>query len=175
LKKYEFNLKIEKNVKGYLSCCFVETKQEGKLAMIQLHLLPSLTQKFGEEIRKYLTPGTPRFKFLKSTNDIEELDNEHQTKYCSGVGILLYLTKYSRSDISNIVLELSKFMDFASWGSYQELLRFIKFVDNTYSFGLKEKPRLNDDLEGKLKNLCDSDWAGDPDTRISVIGLFFTC
>jgi Reverse transcriptase (RNA-dependent DNA polymerase) len=81
LKKHEITLKIEKN----LSCCIVETKQEGKLIMILLHLLTCLTQKFGKEIkgmRKYLTPGTPRFKILKSTNDIEVLDNEQQTKYC---------------------------------------------------------------------------------------------
>ena len=174
LKKHEFNLKIEKNVKEYLSCCIVETKEEGKLTMIQPHLLTRLTQKFGEEIkgmRKYLTPGTPRFKILKSTNDIEVLDNEHQTKYRSGVGMLLYLTKYSRPDISNIVRELSKCMDSASWGSYQELLRVIKFVDDTKSFGLKVKPRLNDDLEWNLKTFCDSDWAGDPETRISVTGF----
>ena len=82
LKKHEFNLKIEKNVKEYLSCCIVETKEEGKLTMIQPHLLTRLTQRFGEEIkgmRKYLTPGTPRFKILKSTKDIEVLDNEHRT------------------------------------------------------------------------------------------------
>ena len=173
LKKNEFNLKIEKNVKEYLSCCIVETK-EGKLTMIQPHLLTRLTQKFGEEIkgmRKYLTPGTPRFKILKSTNDIEVLDNEHQTKYRSGVGMLLYLTKYSRPDISNIVRELSKCMDSASWGSYQELLRVIKFVDDTKSFGLKVKPRLTDDLKWNLKIVCDSDWAGDPETRISVHDL----
>jgi hypothetical protein len=51
LKKHEFNLKIEKNVKEYFSCCFVETKEEGKLTMIQPHLLTRLTQKFGEEIK----------------------------------------------------------------------------------------------------------------------------
>jgi hypothetical protein len=85
--------------------------------------------------------------------------------------MLFYLTKYSRPDISNIVQKLSKCMDSASWGSYQELLRVIKFVDDTKSFGLKVKPRLSDDLEWNLKIFCDCDWAGDPDTRISVTGF----
>jgi hypothetical protein len=85
--------------------------------------------------------------------------------------MLLYLTKYSCPDISNIVRELSKFMDSASWGSYQELLCVIKFVDNTKLFGLKVQPRLDDDLEWNLKIFCDSDWAGDPETRISVTGF----
>jgi hypothetical protein len=124
-------------------------------------------------MRKYLTPGTPRFKILKSTNDMKVFDNEHQTKYRSGVGMLLYLTKYSRPDISNIVRKLSKCVDSASWGSYQELLHVINFVDNTKSFRskVKLKPRLNDDFDWNLKIFCDSDWAGDPDTRISVNGF----
>jgi Reverse transcriptase (RNA-dependent DNA polymerase)/gag-polypeptide of LTR copia-type/Zinc knuckle len=174
LKKHEFNLKIEKDVVEYLSCCIIETKNEAKLTMIQPHLLTRLNQKFGEEIkdmRKYMTPGTPRFKIQRSINDMEVLDSEHQRNYRSGVGMLLYLTKYSRPDISNIVRELSKCMDSASWGSYQELLRVIKFVDDTKSFGLKVQPRFDDDLEWNLKIFCDSDWAGDPETRISVTGF----
>jgi hypothetical protein len=65
LKKHEFNLKVEKNVNEYLSCCIEELKDERKLTMIQPHLLTCLIKNFGEEIegkRKFLTPGTPRFK-----------------------------------------------------------------------------------------------------------------
>jgi hypothetical protein len=133
--------------------------------MIQPHLLNGLNQK------KYMTPDTPRFKIQRSTNDIQVLNGKHQRKYRSGVGMLLYLTKYSRPDISNIVLEISKCMDSASWGSYQELLLAMKFVNDTKSFGLKVQPRLDDELKCNLKIFCNSDWAGDPETRISVTGL----
>jgi hypothetical protein len=98
-------------------------KIEAKLTLIQPHLLARLTRKFGEEIkkmRKYLTPGTPRFKIQKSTEDLEVINDDFQRKYRSGVGMLLYLNKYSRPDISNIVRELSKCMNAASWGSFQE-------------------------------------------------------
>jgi hypothetical protein len=54
-----------------------------------------------------LTPGTPRFKIQKSTDDLEVINDDFQRKYRSGVGMLLYLTKYSHPDISNIVRELS--------------------------------------------------------------------
>jgi hypothetical protein len=37
------------------------------------------------------------------------------------------------------------------WGSYQELLRVIKFVDNTKSFRLKVQPIFDDDIEWNLK------------------------
>ena len=39
LKKHEFNLKVERKVNEYLSWCIEKSKDEGKLTMIQLHLL----------------------------------------------------------------------------------------------------------------------------------------
>jgi hypothetical protein len=174
LKKHEFNLKFENDVVEDLSCHIVESKNEAILTLIQPHLLIRLTQKFGEEImkmRKYLTPGTPRFKIQKSTDDLEVINDDFQRKYRSGVGMLLYLIMYSRPDISNIVRELSKCMNTASWGSYQELLSVIKFIDDTKSFGLKVILKLDNGFSWKLKVFCDSDWVGDPETRDSVTGF----
>jgi hypothetical protein len=98
LKRQGFNLKVERIVNEYLSCCIEESKDEGKLTMIQPHLLTRLIQNFGEEVegkRKVLTPGTPRFKIQRSTINMDVLDPQSQRKYRSGVGMLLYLTKYS--------------------------------------------------------------------------------
>jgi hypothetical protein len=36
---------------------------------------------------------------------------------------------------------------------------------------LKVEPKINENLEWNLKLFCDSDWAGDPETRISVTGF----
>jgi hypothetical protein len=47
------------------------------------------------------------------------------------VGMLLYLIKYSRPDIANVVRELSKCMDEANLAAYKEMLRVIKFVLDT--------------------------------------------
>jgi hypothetical protein len=128
LKKHEFNLIVEKNVNEYLSCCIEESKDEAKLTMIQPHLLTRLIKNFREEIegkRKFLTPGTSRFKIQKSTINMDVLDPQSQRKYRSVVGMLLYLTKYSQPDISNIFRELSTCMDSETWGAYNELLRVI--------------------------------------------------
>jgi hypothetical protein len=48
---------------------------------------------------------------------MDVLDTQSQRKYRSGVGMLLYLTKYSQPDISNIVQELSKCIDSVTWGA----------------------------------------------------------
>jgi hypothetical protein len=85
--------------------------------------------------------------------------------------MLFYLTKYSRPDISNIVRELSKCIASATWGAYNELLRVIKFVIDTKTFGLKIQPKLDNNLGWYLKIFCDSNWAGDPKTRMSVTGF----
>jgi hypothetical protein len=102
---------------------------------------------------------------------MDVLDPENQKKYCSGVGMLLYFTKYSRPNICNVVWELSKCMDSTNWGNYQEMLQIVKFVIDTKNFGLKVEPKINENLEWNLKLFCDSDWAGDPETRINVTGL----
>jgi hypothetical protein len=169
LKIHEFNLKVERNVYEYLSCCIEESKDERKLTMIQLHFLTCLIKKVGEEIegkRKFLTPGTPRFKIQRSTINMDVLDTQSQRKYRSGIGMLLYSTKYSQPDTSNIFQECS-----VTWGAYNQLLRVIKFVSDTKTFGLKVQPRLYNNLGWDLKIFCDSNWAGDPETRVSMMGF----
>jgi hypothetical protein len=39
LKNDEFNLKVERNIDEYLSCCIEESKDVGKLTMIQPYFL----------------------------------------------------------------------------------------------------------------------------------------
>jgi hypothetical protein len=92
LKKHKFNMKVERKVNEYLSCCIEESKTEGKLSMIQPHLLTLLIKTFGEEIegkRKLLTPSKPRFKVQRSAINMDVLDPQSQRKYRSGVGMLL--------------------------------------------------------------------------------------
>jgi hypothetical protein len=62
-------------------------------------------------------------------------------------------------------------MDSATWGNYNEFLRVIKFVIDTKTLGLKVQPRLDNNLGWNLKIFCDSNWEGDPETRVSVKGF----
>ena len=101
---------------------------------MQPHLINSLIEKFGEEVSNlsmYGTPGTPRFKIVRP-DDEDKIDSVMQSKYRSGVGMLLYLIKYSRPDLANVIRELSKCMDDgASLAAYREVQRVIKFVLDT--------------------------------------------
>jgi len=50
---------------------------------------------------------------------------EMQSEYMSGVGMLIYLVKYSRLDIANAVRELNKCMDGETMAAYKKMLRLI--------------------------------------------------
>ena len=168
-----FNLKVTSSLTDYLSCCVIENASKGEIMIAQPHLINNLNDKFKEEVHQlkvYKTPGTPRFKIVRPDENSVLINPELQKMYRSGVGMLLYLTKYTRPDLCNVVRELSKCMDGATMGTYLEMLRVVKFVLDTRNFCLKIHPKF-DGNKWNLKVFCDSDWAGDPETRISVTGF----
>jgi hypothetical protein len=52
-------------------------------------------------------------------DETEKIDGNLQSKHCSGMGMLLYLIKYSRPDLANVFRELSKCMDGANLAAYK--------------------------------------------------------
>jgi hypothetical protein len=98
LKENGFNLKIEYKLTDYLSCCVIEDAKLNRILILQPHFINNLQAKFGEEVvnkRAYRTPGTPRFKIVRPDDEADLIDLNLQSRYRSGVGMLLYLTKYS--------------------------------------------------------------------------------
>ena len=72
----------------------------------QPHLLRKLKDKFGymtNGLQVYKTPGTPNQGIVRPANEDEKVSIEEQKLYCTGVGMLLYLVKYSRPDLSNTI------------------------------------------------------------------------
>jgi hypothetical protein len=65
-----------------------------------------------------------------TNKDMEVLNTDHQKKYRSAVGKLLYSTKYSWPDINNLVKELSIFMDGVTLGAHHDMIRVIRSVIN---------------------------------------------
>ena len=102
------------------------------------------------------------------------LSQNEQAKYRSGVGMLLYLVKFSRPDIANSVRELSKVMDGATKGHLKCLWQVIKFVLDTQGKCLQmdlSNVEASGGVRWEMKAFCDSDFAGDKETRISVTGF----
>ena len=148
-------------------------REKKVLYVMQPYLIKNLEDTFQEEVNNlsvYGTLGTQRFKIVKSNEDIERIELEKQSRYRSGVGMLLHLIKYSRPDIANVVRELLKCIDGANLAAYKEMLRTIKFVLNTKDYCLKMN-HIYEYEEWDLVYYSDSDWAGDPETRISITGF----
>jgi hypothetical protein len=107
---------------------------------------------------------------VRPADKTEKIDGNLQSKYRSGVGMLLYLIKYSRPDLANVVRELSKCMDGANLAAYKEMLRVVKFVLDSKDYCLKLNPFFENE-EWDLMLYRDSDWAGNPESRIRVTGF----
>ena len=171
-----FTVKVEETLNDYLSCEILINQEEGRAWIGQPHLLKRLDTNFGDLVKskqEYLTPGTPNITITKvKEGEPGRVSKAIQSKYRSGVGMLLYLVKHSRPDIANAVRELSKAMDGANEGAWKELLRVIKYVLSTRDFGLNVKPTFPNDGSGKwaVRVFSDSDWAGDRVSRLSISG-----
>ena len=87
--------------------------------------------------------------------------------------MLLYLVKFSRPEISNIVREISKEMDKSTESHYKMLLRVLKYVLLTEDLGLIYESGTLINFKGiwQIIAFCDSDFAGDKDNIIGVTGF----
>ena len=140
IRKY-FKTKDEGKMTEYVGCT-VNRETSGKLIMQQPHMLSKLKREFGKEVenmRTYATPAGNRDTIIRikdGDQDTVQLTSTKQTRYRSGVGMLLYLVKFSRPDIANCTRELAKAMDKSTEGHYKCLLRAIKYVITTEDLGL---------------------------------------
>ena len=136
--------------------------------MGQPHMVKKIIKEFGDEVKglpKYVTPGTPSQGISRPAEGEEIQDQKIQSRYRSGVGMLMYLIKHSRPDLANAVRELTKVLGKATPAAYKEMNRIIKFVIDSKDKGLKVKPSKG---PWRLTVYSDSDWAGDKDERKSV-------
>ena len=175
--KTKFTVKRVGTLQEYVGCTVLRSGREKKVQYCQSGLISRLEKDFGYEVenmKKYETPAAPRDIVMRPQEGDDLLSQNEQAKYRSGVGMLLYLVKFSRPDIANSVRELSKVMDGATKGHLKCLLRVIKFVLDTREKCL-QMDLSNFDASGGvkwgMKAFCDSDFAGDKDTRISVTGF----
>ncbi len=162
----------------FLGCKLTINESERKMWITQPKLIKSLREKFGGHVsgRDVHTPGAPKTTVARPQPGDPLISASSQSMYRTGVGMLLYLVKYSRPEISNAVRELSKVLDGATECHEKALLRCIKYVLETEHHGLVLHPSLKERLLFWLKGLCDSDYAADKDTRISVYGyILYLC
>ena len=98
-----------------------------------------------------------------------KISKELQSRYRTGVGMLLYLIKHSRPELLNPVHELLKCLSGPTEAAWKEMLRVIKYVLSTPGKGLHVEPLKM--KEWLIVVFTDSDWAGNKDTQKLVSGF----
>jgi len=166
-----FNITRSENIEDFIGCHIQRVKD--KVLLSQPHLIKKMLDKFEnkiENLKAYDTPAVASSHVIRCGKDEEGLSDLEQQDFRSGVGSLLYLLKHSRPDLSNSVRELSKVMDRANKAHEKILHRVIRFVEQTKNRCLVLSP-MKEQITWDLKGYCDSDFAGDSDTRKSVSGF----
>ena len=182
--KEVFTISTNGTLQDYLGAKITIDQHNKTTWVTQPDLLEKMFAKYGQELskRNYKTPGTPGFvSNLRSIQDEDVLSTAQMERYRSGVGMLLYLQKLSRPDLSNPVRELSKCLTKATNEHYKEMLQIIRFVQQTKKKGLKlqitdamlrSKHVINgNEIVWHLSGSCDAAFASDKDKRLSVSGF----
>ena len=180
MEKLSSSLSIKRmgSIESFVGCVLTTDMKNKTIWVTQPKLIGHLKEKFAEEVpnKEVKIPAGPGFRVLKPRDTDPLISEDQQARYRTGVGMLLYLVKLSRPDISNAVRELTKVLSGATETHYKAMLRCIKYIFETEYKGLKIKPICGDGSLFKLRGLCDSDFAGDQDTRISVYGfILYLC
>ena len=167
--KEHFETKEEGKMNEYVGCK-VKCTNEKSIIMYQDDLIHKIEKTFGDLVSNMQVYDMPAGTGARITRSKEGLiSKKEQTLYRSGVGMLLFLVKYSRPDLANIVRELSRVNDGATKAHMVMLYRVIKFTIDTKNrvleYNLKDTTN-----EWVLKAFCDSDWAGNKDNRRSITG-----
>ena len=160
-------------MKDYLGC-ILNFKSKDEATMYQPHIIKKICNKFQDlvqEIRKSDLPSAPGSTLMRPKEDEELLSKEKQELYRSGVGMLLYITKYTRPDIANSTREHSKMMDGATEQHFHSLMRLIKYVIDTKNKMLILKLNREKGFIFTIEGYSDADYGSDRDNRRSITGM----
>ena len=172
LKTY-FATKEEGKLEEYVGCQ-IKKINEKCIIMHQTELLKKIERTFGADLEQMTSRGMPfgtNNRIVRPGEGEKLITKSEQTKYRSGIGMLLYLVKFSRPDLSNAVRELSKVNDGATAEHMKDLMRVIKFAIDTKHKVLVYKVLTMKENKWEMKAFCDSDWAGDADDSRSITGF----
>ena len=119
-----------------------------------------------DEAKPVSTPVDTSVKLTKTDEDSEAVD---QGSYQSAVGSLLYLSTWTRPDITFAVSNVAKFCSKPSKEHWTAVKRIMRYLKGTVDFGLQY------DRKGPAECIgySDSDWAGDINDRKSTSGYVF--
>ena len=172
----EFEMKDLGEAKKILGMEISRDRRLGRLYLTQKEYLSKVLKRFGmnEKTKPVSTPLAPHFKFSASLSPKNDAEREYMAKvpYANAVGSLMYAMVCTRPDISQAVGVVSRYMHDPGKEHWQAVKWILRYILNTVDVGLVFE---RDEKIGQgVVGYCDSDYAGDQDTRRSTTGYVFT-
>ena len=150
----------------------IRDKANGTLKLSQLEYVKKVLSRFNmNEAKSVSTPLGSHFKLSKEQSPKTEEERDHMIKvpYASTIGSLMYVMVCTRPSIAHAVGVMSRFMSRPrkqNWEVVKWILRYLKGLSDTYLCFTGASL--------KLQGYVDADFAGDIDSRKSIIGFVFT-
>ncbi|XP_062528652.1 copia protein isoform X2 [Bombyx mori] len=158
--KKEFDLRVSEKVSNYIGLD-IETEKSG----IKLH-----QQKYSEKLLQKFNMNNVRDcnypSILVEQHPSVKVDKKMHEEYREMVGSLLYLSNKTRPDISFHVGYCSRHQNSPNLNDLNNVKNILRFIKSS-----KEKGIHYSKGDNILRGFCDSDFAGDPDTRRSTSGF----
>ena len=133
-----------------------------------------MLERFGmdDKTKPVCTPLAPHFKLssFSCPRSQEERDYMAHVLYGSAMGSLMYVVVCTRSDISQAVSIVSKYMYNLGKNQWLVVKWILRYLYRTVDVGLL----LKKDCGQQCVRYCAYDFAGDLDKRKSTIGYLFT-
>jgi hypothetical protein len=161
-------------LKEYVGCKVDIDVEEQSVTLTQPVILQSFEDEF--ELPDGLSPRTPVIAgdVLVRGEVQEQVKHGEQKKYCSGVGKLIHMMRWSRPNTLNAFSELSRFMQGAMSAHTKAMLRVMKYCVGTPNRGVYLKPngtwKGGADFEFVMEGRSDSDYAKDVEKMRRVSG-----
>ena len=150
-----------------LGVSITQESEKGKTWIGQSKYILKILTKFGMENSKCVsTPVDANDKLLAASEDSELVD---QRLYQSVVGSLLYLSCWTRPDITFAVSNAARFCSKPTKQHWTAVKRIMRYLRGTQDYGLLYTGNDKKDVEG----YADADWAGDINDRKSTSGYLF--
>ena len=139
------------------------------IKLSQTRMTTELITKFNMDDAK--SKRIPISTSVRLTANSGELLDKDTFNYSQLVGSLLYLSNCTRPDISNAVGALSRFMSTPTFEHWQAAKGVLRYLVGTRDYGITFG--CTDNSSDIITGFCDSDYAGDVDTRRSTTGYVF--
>jgi hypothetical protein len=161
-------------LKEYVGCMVDYNQEAGTMKLTQSVMIQSFQDEFElSEGKLSNTPAIPG-TVMSEGEERNQVNDEIQSTYRSGVGKLLHMMRWTRPEIMNSVRELSRVAGRALLSHVMAMYQVMKYCCNTPGGGLLLTPTMRWDgspmLLFEITGYSDSDWAKDPITRRSVSG-----